>query len=561
MKKEKYIIDKKGLEQAFLEIQMPRTPFILENMVVNSKFTEEQKCAQCVLELSIAYDNLRTAKCAAELKKIELKGIKGKTKKSKLIKEMKAIELEQLNRARLGALREFEYLYFLWEKFPKRFTRQEINEAQPTEFRMKLELQALMDKNATGRISVGNQEGLRQIGKMPFPELDYSREVDKRFLNEGDIKISIVVPTEFKDEKLECLKGLEFPNGVQIRIENCYGLPVDDAYNKLFQTAIDAQSDYVLTIEDDTFPPKDALIKLLELIKKHPNTAIGAWYPKKQVSRQGVHIILKDGKRQQMECDNNIQEAYTLSMGCSLYPIEMFKKIAFPWFKTTSNLSQDSFFSQLAREAGFKLLVDTSIQCKHIDRETGEVFEKGEKQPLSLQVKEELDELLKHLKNKKLILEIGTARGGTLKEMMRVASNNAEFVSIDLPGGSYGGEMGQPEEKLMTSWLNKNQKLSIIRDDSKSFLTVEKVKEILKGRKFDFIFIDGDHSYSGVKADYTIYKELLVKSGEIAFHDIAHHKDNNIGVEKLWSEIKGEKTEYIKDKKQGWAGIGIIKIK
>lgn len=53
----------------------------------------------------------------------------------------------------------------------------------------------------------------------------------------------------------------------------------------------------------------------------------------------------------------------------------MFTKISYPWFKTTPNMTQDSFFSQLAREAGYKLLVDTNIKCKHIDRSTGKVYE------------------------------------------------------------------------------------------------------------------------------------------------------------------------------------------
>lgn len=43
---------------------------------------------------------------------------------------------------------------------------------------------------------------------------------------------------------------------------------------------------------------------------------------------------------------------------------------------------------------------------------------------------------------------------------------------------------------LCKSYRDK-QKLHIIRANSKSFLTVKKVEEILKGRKFDFILIDG----------------------------------------------------------------------
>jgi hypothetical protein len=368
--------DLEEMIKAFDEIQMPRTPYVLENMVVNSKFTEQQKYAQCVLEMSIAYDNLRTAKCNAELKQIEIDEINAKDRKGELEKEIKKIELEQLNRARLGAMREFEYLFKLWKSFGRTYTREELNEAQEKEYTIRLETQARQDMNATGRISVSNQEGLRHIGRFPYPELDISRSVEKRFLEDGKYRILLAVPTEFKAEKgLPCIEGLVFPNGAEIKIYNSWGRKVDDSYNHIVQTALEDKADFIVTVEDDTFPPKDAIVKLMKLFSKNENCAVGAWYPKKEKNRQGVHIEIKKGKRGAMPDDGKIHEAYTMAMGCSIYPIEMFMTIPYPWFKTTTNLSQDSFFSQLARENGYKLLVDTSIKCKHIDRETGQVFE------------------------------------------------------------------------------------------------------------------------------------------------------------------------------------------
>lgn len=374
MKKQK--IKTKEMLQAFDEIQMARPPYVLKNLVVDARFTPEQQYAQCVLELSIAYDNLRLAQCRYEEKEIEIKEIKGKGRKAELQREIKKIEQEQLRRAMLGAAREFDYLYELWEEYPQKYTREEINLAQPREYKLRLETQAFHDLNATGRISVGNQEGLRQIGVVPYPALDFVRDVEKRYLDGGKLRILVAVPTEHKAEKgLPCLDGLEMPSGAEIKFFNSWGRPVDESYNHIVQTALEDKADFIITVEDDTFPSKDALPRLMKLIRENPNTAVGAWYPKREKSREGVHIVLKKGNRQQMEADGTVQEAYTMAMGCSIYPIEMFLKIPYPWFKTTANISQDSFFCQLAREAGYRFLVDTSVRAKHIDRKTGEVFE------------------------------------------------------------------------------------------------------------------------------------------------------------------------------------------
>ena len=195
-------------------------------------------------------------------------------------------------------------------------------------------------------------------------------------MSTGKSRLLLAVPTEEKAVTgLPCIEGLSFPNGTEVKIFNCWGRVVDDAYNTIVQEALNDHADYICTCEDDTFAPKDAIVKLMDILRKNPKSIVGAWYPKREASKQGVHIELIDGVRQAMPSDGTIREAYTLAMGCTLIPIEVFLQIPYPWFKTTVNLSQDSFFSQLARESGYQLLVDTSIKCKHIDRKTGEIFE------------------------------------------------------------------------------------------------------------------------------------------------------------------------------------------
>ena len=83
----------------------------------------------------------------------------------------------------------------------------------------------------------------------------------------------------------------------------------------------------------------------------------------------------ENNKRGPLITDGEVHEVYTLPMGCSLYSMEVFYRIEQPWFETTECLTQDSFFSQKLRDAGYKLFCDTSIKCKHIDRVTSKVYE------------------------------------------------------------------------------------------------------------------------------------------------------------------------------------------
>ena len=69
-------------------------------------------------------------------------------------------------------------------------------------------------------------------------------------------------------------------------------------------------------------------------------------------------------------------------------------------------------------------------------------------------------------------------------------------------------------------YKNRKQKLILIRDDSHKKSIINKVGNILNGEKLDFLFIDGDHEYEGVKKDYNNYSKYVKKGGLIAFHDI-----------------------------------------
>lgn len=52
--------------------------------------------------------------------------------------------------------------------------------------------------------------------------------------------------------------------------------------------------------------------------------------------------------------------------------------------------------------------------------------------------------------------------------------------------------------------------------------------ELPEGISFDFIFIDGDHSYEAVKKDIDRYLPLLKKGGYVCFHDVTIGRSGTI---------------------------------
>ncbi len=180
------------------------------------------------------------------------------------------------------------------------------------------------------------------------------------------------------------------------------------------------------------------------------------------------------------------------------------------------------------------------------------------------QIRSEIESFLELIKQKKPknILEIGTANGGNLFLFAQVAEKGGKILSIDLPHGAFGGGYSRMKQVVYKNFVSSSKEIYLIRDNSHSDQSLQQVKDILGQGVLDVLFIDGDHTYEGVKADFDMYGPLVRKGGIIGFHDIALSPTSDYGVEKFWNEIKSRhhSQEIIADTKQIGYGIGVIHV-
>lgn len=141
----------------------------------------------------------------------------------------------------------------------------------------------------------------------------------------------------------------------------------------------------------------------------------------------------------------------------------------------------------------------------------------------------------------KNVVEIGSFYGATLWSWMQImwglAANEKKITSVDLPIGRGDGRYDEmvKSRSLWKEWESETHcKLFDIQGDSHSPEIIKTVKDIYPNNDVDFLFIDGDHSYEGVKADFENYAPLVRPGGIIVFHDVIGLPD----VGRFWDELK-----------------------
>lgn len=194
----------------------------------------------------------------------------------------------------------------------------------------------------------------------------------------------------------------------------------------------------------------------------------------------------------------------------------------------------------------------------------------------SIQKTSELQGLIDLVSSRPLdtVLEIGSYKGASLWMWCQLASPDALIISVDLPGGDFGGGYTPEEERVIQSYAQPGQTLELIRGDSHHMAIKNAVLRTLIQNDFrislDLLFIDGDHTLEGVTKDWEMYSPLVQDGGLVVFHDIVDHSETfpTCQVKPLWDELKKghEFYEFIDSTDSGvmpqvgpqWGGIGVL---
>ena len=107
----------------------------------------------------------------------------------------------------------------------------------------------------------------------------------------------------------------------------------------------------------------------------------------------------------------------------------------------------------------------------------------------------------------KTVLEIGVFEGETSVKMIEALPQGGYYAGID---------------------INDHRKHKLERSGvAVDFILGESIKAIkgMPSEHFDFIFVDGDHSWANILPEFKEIERVIAKGGVIAYHDTLHIPD------------------------------------
>ncbi len=155
------------------------------------------------------------------------------------------------------------------------------------------------------------------------------------------------------------------------------GRPFDHARNEVCQVALQNGYEWVFFLDSDVIPPRDAIVRLIS--RQQP--IISGVYCRRSPPH-GIPVYIKNKQWGYGFAPNKLIEVDVVGAGCLLIHRSVLERVPpidarrgkhwFDWRVDCPNLpegeamSEDFSFCLHARKLGWKVIVDTSVMCRHV---------------------------------------------------------------------------------------------------------------------------------------------------------------------------------------------------
>lgn len=192
------------------------------------------------------------------------------------------------------------------------------------------------------------------------------------------------------------LATLRYPTGLITQFATTRGMEVGDARNEIVDQALKVDAKYILFLDDDTAPPPYAVQNLIYTLEQQSPPrgkamVIGGIYSTKSIPSEP--IVYQDRGHSGPYWNwkfGDIFECESIGTGCLLINVDIFRILPRPWFKTMNEaiptkfstlefgkekihenvqltLTDDIYFCQNVRDAGYTILAHGGVLCTHWD--------------------------------------------------------------------------------------------------------------------------------------------------------------------------------------------------
>ncbi len=195
-------------------------------------------------------------------------------------------------------------------------------------------------------------------------------------MNKENIRVAIAIPTNrgIKPKTVKSLLELDCPYEKHI-VMAIEGYTISENRIYIAMQALKNNCTHIFSVDDDQIFPSNTLVQMLS----HGKEIVGCDIKSRTLPPQShvetfemQELSLQDRLLGKTNLPKEFFECKAIGTGVILIDTEVFKKIEKPWFSTETydfgmtKMGEDYWFCRQARNAGYKIYCDPTINVGHI---------------------------------------------------------------------------------------------------------------------------------------------------------------------------------------------------